>query len=148
MVFSGTFLAHTNPRIADMLLVRAAAGVQVRLCFGAPSGDAVAHRDAEEGLGGTLGAKIRASLSYFTKLVGDQHCEVRLHDTTLYASVFRYDDDALINPHIWGRPASANPVIHVRRTNDDSMFMKYLDSFDQVWQQSATWNPDEAGRTW
>lgn len=82
------------------------------------------------------------------RAIGDQNCEVRLHDATLYASVFRYDDEVLINPHIWGRPASANPVIHVRRTNDDSMFMKYLDGFDQVWRQAAMWNPDEARSTW
>jgi len=34
LVFSGTFFAQTNPRVATMLAERAAAGVQVRLCFG------------------------------------------------------------------------------------------------------------------
>ena len=61
LVFSGTFYAQTQPRIARMLTERLAAGVHVRLCFGEPNSRAVAIRDSEEGLGGTLGAKIRRS---------------------------------------------------------------------------------------
>lgn len=51
-----------------MLAERADAGVRVRLCFGDPSGKAVAVRDEEEGTGGTLSVKIRASLTYYRKL--------------------------------------------------------------------------------
>src|SRR5882757_3153914 len=42
LVFSGTFFAQTNPHVARMLADRAAEGVRVRLCFGDPSGQAVA----------------------------------------------------------------------------------------------------------
>jgi hypothetical protein len=105
LVFSGSFFAQTNPRVAAMLSERAESGVQIRLCFGDPSGRAVAVRDEEEGIGGTLSAKIRASLTYYRKLIGTPGCEVRLHDTTLYNSLFRYDDVLLVNPHVWGQPA-------------------------------------------
>lgn len=142
LVFSGTFLAQTNPRLPNMLAERAADGVEVRLCFGDPDGSAVALRDQEEGIGGTLGAKIRASLSYFTRLPGIPGCELRLHNATLYASIFRYDGEALINPHLWGRPASANPVLHLRDTGEDPMFGKYVESFEAVWERSRTWNPE------
>ncbi|MGH3516706.1 MAG: XRE family transcriptional regulator [Haloechinothrix sp.] len=144
LVFSGTFLTQTNPSIAGRLIERASDGAQVRLCFGDPSGAAVKSRDQEEGLHHTLGAKIRASLSYFTKLVDTANCEVRLHDTTLYAGIFRYDDQAIINPHIWGRPASANPAIHVRRIGNDCTFDKYMGSFNAVWQRATPWRPDAA----
>lgn len=144
LVFSGTFLAQTNPRIADTLAEHAAYGTQVRLCFGQPDGSAVALRDAEEGIGGTLGAKVRSSLSYFTGLVGAMNCDVRLHDTTLYASLFRYDDQMLINPHILGRPSSWNPVLHVRRTGSDGIFEKYLTGFERAWEASVSWQPQSA----
>jgi transcriptional regulator with XRE-family HTH domain len=144
LVFSGTFLAQTNPRIAKMLAACAERGAEVRLCFGEPDGQAVALRDAEEGIGGTLGAKVRASLSYFTDLVGQPGCDVRLHDCTLYASVFRYDNEALINTHIWGRPASANPILHVRDTRDsDGLFQKFLEGFEQVWERAESWTASE-----
>lgn len=142
LVYSGTFLAQTNPRIAEMLLERAAAGAQIRLCFADPSGSAVALRDEEEGIHGTLGAKIRACMSYFVSLVGEPNCGIKLHNTTVYASIFRYDDQALINTHIWGRPASGNPLLHIRRVEDaDSMFNKYVDSFDRIWTGAKEWTP-------
>lgn len=141
LVFSGTFLAQTNPRIASMLADRAAAGVQVRLCFGEPAGSAIELRDKEEGIGGTLGAKARASLSYFTELRSVENCAIRLHDTTLYASLFRYDDQLMVNPHILGRPSSANPLLQVRDTDGDGMFKKYMSGFEEAWKGAETWQP-------
>ena len=140
LVHSGTFLAQSNPRIASMLLRRAAAGVQVRLCFGDPLGSAVALRGEEEGIGSTLGAKVRTSMTYFNGLREAEGCHVRLHDTALYASIFRFDDQAMINPHVWGSPASANPVFHVKQGGEDSMFGKYLDSFEKIWDKSSPWS--------
>lgn len=139
LVFSGTFLNQTNPDFPAMVAERAAAGAQVRLCFGDPDGAAVALRGEEEGIGSTLGAKIRASLSYFKDLVEVPGCEVRLHNTTLYASIFRYDQEAMVNPHVFGKPASANPLLHVRDVGPRGMFAKYASSFDDVWERSVRW---------
>ena len=139
LVFSGTFFAQTQPRVAAMLTERIKAGVQVRLCFGQPSGDAVAIRDREEGLSGTLGAKIRASLTYYRDLADRDGCEIRLHDTTLYASMFRYDDELLTNPHVYGEPASLNPTFHFRKLDGGSMFDHYLGSFERVWATAMPW---------
>jgi hypothetical protein len=139
LVFSGTFYAQTQPRIAPMLAERAAEGVRVRLCFGEPTSAAVAIRDSEEGLNGTLAAKIRASLSYYRPLVNNEGCEVRLHATTLYASLFRYDDDMIANPHAYGNPASANPAFHLRRVQGGTIFDHYAASFESVWATAQPW---------
>jgi hypothetical protein len=50
-------------------------------------------------------------LTYYRPLVDVDGVEVRLHATTLYASLFRYDDEILVNPHAFGEPASANPIV-------------------------------------
>jgi len=147
LIFSGTFFAQSNPHVAKMLAERAGSGVRVRLCFGDPSGAAVATRGHEEGIGDTLSAKIRASLTYYRPLPVEAGCEVRLHDTTLYNSLFRYDDDLLVNPHIFGQPASANPLFHLRRVNDTGWFDNYAQSFDAVWDRSRPWTPDREGTT-
>ena len=68
LVFSGTFYAQAQPRIASMLADVAKRGVQVRLCFGDPGSEVVAVRDREEGIGGTLAAKIRSALTYYPGL--------------------------------------------------------------------------------
>lgn len=142
LVFSGTFFAQF-PRIAEMLAERAAAGVTVRLCLGDPDSQAVDIRDREECLHGTLAHKIRASLSYFRDLPAIEGCEVRLHGVTLYASLFRYDDNLMANPHMWGEPASANPLLHLRRMENGGWFDRYRRSFDAVWQTAAPWDPEE-----
>lgn len=146
LVFSGTFFAQTNPRVAGMLAERAASGVQVRLCFGDPSSRAIDIRDREEGLRGTLAAKVHASLTYYRGLIEAPGCEIRLHGATLYASLFRYDDDLLVNPHIWGQPASANPILHLRRLDGTGWFDRYTESFNSVWDTAAPWKPPSSGR--
>ena len=139
LVFSGTFFAQTQPRIAPMLAERLAAGVQVRLCFGEPNSPAVAIRDSEERLGGTLGAKIRASLSYYRELASAEGCQIRLHGTTLYASLFRYDGEMILNPHAWGAPASTNPAFHLRHLDRGTLFAHYAESFERVWGTAQPW---------
>ncbi|WP_206737002.1 MULTISPECIES: XRE family transcriptional regulator [unclassified Streptomyces] len=143
LVFSGTFFAQSNPHVAKMLAARASEGVRVRLCFGDPAGRAVATRGREEGIGDTLAAKIRASLTYYRPLLGDIGCSIRLHDATLYASMFRYDDDLLVNPHVWGQPASANPLFHLRRADDAGWVATYAESFEAVWADARPWIPEQ-----
>ncbi|MFF7155344.1 helix-turn-helix domain-containing protein [Streptomyces sp. NPDC008139] len=147
LVFSGTFFAQSNPHVARMLAARAADGVRVRLCFGDPRGEAVAIRGSEEGIGDTLAAKIRASLTYYRSLLTVTGCEVRLHDTTLYTSLFRYDDTLLANPHIYGQPASANPVLHLKWAETNGWFDTYAHSFDAVWADARPWTPDQEEAT-
>ena len=38
------------------------------------------------------------------------------------------------NPHIWGAPGSANPVLHLRRIEGSTWFDAYRRSFDDVWE--------------
>ncbi|MDJ0346298.1 XRE family transcriptional regulator [Streptomyces sp. H10-C2] len=145
LVFSGTFFAQSNPHVAKMLSERLADGVHVRLCFGDPAGQAVAIRGREEGIGDTLAAKIRASLTYYRTLLPEAGCEVRLHDTTLYTSLFRYDDNLLVNPHVWGQPASANPLLHLKRADVTGWFDNYARSFEAVWAGARPWTPNHEG---
>ncbi|WP_369183501.1 XRE family transcriptional regulator [Streptomyces sp. Y1] len=145
LVFSGTFFAQSNPHVAKMLAERAGRGVRVRLCFGDPSGRAAATRGREEGIGDTLAAKIRASLTYYRCLLPEEGCEVRLHDTTLYNSLFRYDDNLLVNPHIFGQPASANPLLHLKRVDTTGWFDNYAQSFEAVWAHARPWMPGQEG---
>jgi hypothetical protein len=140
LVFSGTFYAQAQPKVAQMLTAAAGRGVGVRLCFGDPSSDAVATRDREEGLGGTLAAKIRSALTYYRPLLDVGKCEIRLHACTLYASLFRYDDEIMVNPHAFGAPASANPTFHLRRLDGGQVADHYIASFARVWDTAMPWS--------
>lgn len=141
LVFSGTLIVQSNPMVVKMLSAQADQGVRIRLCFGNPNGEAVATRGHEEGIGDTLSAKVRASLTYYRPLLSEERCEIRLHNTTLYRSLFRYDENMLVNPHIWGQPASANPVFQLKRVNDAAWFDSYAQSFETIWATAQPWLP-------
>ena len=143
LVFSGTFYAQAQPRVARMLAGAAARGVRVRLCFGDPVSESVAVRDREEGLGGTLAAKIRSALTYYREIAASGECAVRLHSCTLYASLFRYDEEIIVNPHAWGEPASANPALHLRRLDGGQVAAHYMDSFERVWDTARRWTGED-----
>ena len=74
--------------------------------------------------------------------------EVRLHDTTLYNSIFRFDDDLLVNMHAYGAVAAKSPVMHVRRIAGGRLFPHYMRSFERVWDeaQPLVVEPDAASR--
>jgi hypothetical protein len=143
LVMSGTFYAQTQPRVGRLLTAASARGVRVRLCFGDPSSDAVAVRDREEGLNGTLAAKVRSALTYYREAATAGDIEMRLHSCTLYASLFRYDEEIMVNPHAWGEPASANPVFHMRRLNGGQVAATYMDSFERVWDTAKPWTGED-----
>lgn len=145
LVYAGTFFAQI-PRISTMLTQRAASGTHIRLCLANPASQAVDVRDREEGLRGTLAAKIRASLTYYTPLLNVPECEIRLHGATVYASIFRFDNVMMVNPHAWGHPASANPLLHLQRVDSFGLFDHYLQSLEGVWETAEQWNPDDWDR--
>jgi hypothetical protein len=73
------------------------------------------------------------ALLHYRPLVDVPGVEIRTHGTTLYNSIYRVDDQALINAHVWGVNAYGAPVWHLRRTEGGSMFDTYAESFDAVW---------------
>ena len=144
LVMSGTFYQQTQPKIARMLADAGDRGVRVRLCFGDPACEAVAVRDREEGLGGTLAAKVRSALTYYREIAASGVIDVRLHRCTLYASLFRYDEEIIVNPHAFGEPVSANPALHLRRLDGGQVAAHYMDSFERVWETAEPWAREDA----
>ena len=59
-------------------------------------------------------------------------CEVRLHRTVLYNSIYRADDQVLVNQHTYGIPAAQAPMFCLCDA-DGEMAVLYLDSFERVW---------------
>lgn len=134
LVYAGLFLPEIQDigRIAD----RATAGCQVRLLLGSPHATAVRTRGDEEGFADGIAHRILLSLKYYQAILGAPGVELRLHDTTLYASIFRADDTMLVNTHVYGAPAAQNPVLHFRRIPGGRVVDHYQASFDAVWNSA------------
>jgi hypothetical protein len=133
LAYAGLFLAED----ADLLYVlaeRARAGVTVRVLLGDPDSAEIASRGGEEGIGDALSAKVRNAMVFYRPLVADGSTEVRLHRTVLYNSIYRGDGQMLVNPHVYGAPASVAPVVHLCRAKDGDLVSTYSASFERVWQ--------------
>jgi len=136
LVYSGLFLAE-DVEVLRTLSDRSRAGVRVRLLLGDPDSPEVAARGAEEGIGEAVAAKIRNALVYFRSLLDVDGFELRLHRTVLYNSLYRADDELLVNIHVHGFPAAHAPVLHLYARGDRDLTSTYLDSFERIWTQAA-----------
>jgi hypothetical protein len=118
--------------------------VRVRLLLGDPSSALVARRGEEEGIGpATVGAKIRNALSFLRPLADQGLVEIRLHDTTLYNSLYRVDDQVLVNAHVYGNTAACAPVLHLRKVSGGSLVTVYTECIQRVWEQAKPWNGED-----
>jgi len=136
LVFSGFFLAD-DPSMIKLLADKAKAGVRVRVLLGNPESEAVAQRGRDEGLDELLTAKIRNVIVLYRSLRAVEGTEFRLHGTTLYNSIYRADDQLIINTHVYGAMASEAPVFHLRKIPGGEMVGTYLQSFEKVWTDAT-----------
>ncbi|MFF8944285.1 XRE family transcriptional regulator [Streptomyces sp. NPDC014864] len=133
LVYSGLFLAE-DPLFHDLLRAKVEAGVRVRLLLGDPDCAAVRQRGVDEGHR-IMGGKIRNALVLYRPLI-KSHPDVgfRLHDSTLYNSIYRSDDEMLVNPHVYGIGAYMAPVLHLRRLPGGGIFDTYAHSIEHTWE--------------
>ena len=133
LVYAGIFIAE-DMGVRRILAERARAGVRVRILLGDPDSANVAARGEDEGIGGqVVAAKVRSSLVLFGPLLGEPGVEIRLHGTVLYNSIYRADDQLLVNTHVYGVMANNAPMFHLRKIPGGEMASTYMDSFERVW---------------
>lgn len=138
LAYSATWLWDAVPRFGALLANKERDGTHVRLCLGDPDSEAVCRRGEEEGVGASVAARCHLALAYASPIIKDFGDSVRLHDTTLYASIFRFDDDILINWHLWGNAAAQSPLFHFKLGDRLGAATSILNSFEQVWRNSQS----------
>ena len=132
LVFGGLFLIEQNAKFIPTVQRKAMDGVNTRILLGDPNGSEVARRGEEEGIGDAMAAKVRNTLRFYRDLEDCAPVEVHFHNTTLYNSIFWFDDEMLVNTHILGVPAHEAPVLHLRRLEGGDIFDNYSRSFERV----------------
>jgi transcriptional regulator with XRE-family HTH domain len=129
LAMAGLFLPEQQPQLADQLRAKIDTGATVRILLGDPDSTAVTLRGVEENIGAALAAKIHNVLSFYQ----GSGLDIRLHDTTLYNSLYRFDHDLLVNAHVLGSPAAHNPVFHLRQIDGGILFNHHMTAFDRAW---------------
>jgi transcriptional regulator with XRE-family HTH domain len=138
LVYSGYFLLVDSPGVVAMLTSKAEAGVRVRILLGDPDSRALRERGADEGIDDLLEGRVRNVIVMLKPLLDVNGIEIRLHSTTLYNSIYRADDELLVNPHIYGFGAAQAPIIQLRQIVGGTMVTTYLDSFERVWASARS----------
>jgi len=142
LVFSGQFLVEQH-NMLPIVRTKAAEGVRFRFLVGNHTSPAVIQRALEEGTTGGLEGRVQMMRRYLQDVIGLPGVEVRTHGTILYNSIYRFDDQALINGHAFGSLAGQNPMLHIRRIDGGSLWEHHMRSFERVWEIA---DPEPAGR--
>lgn len=138
LVYSGMFMAE-DMGLHRLFSQRAQGGVKIRILLGDPDSRNVAERGAAERIDEGMASKVRNSIMLFQPLSAEPNVEIRIHDTVLYNSIYRVDDQLLVNTHIYGVMANNAPVFHLRRIPGGEMASTYLESFERVWDGATSY---------
>jgi transcriptional regulator with XRE-family HTH domain len=136
LVYSGLFLSE-DAGIQKMFKEKAKAGVRVRILLGDPDSQVVTDRGEDEGVGDAMAAKIRNALALYRPLRAVEGVEFRFHRTVLYNSIYRADDQVLVNTHLFGVTAPHAPVWQLRKLPGGELAGLYIDSFERVWETAT-----------
>ena len=142
LTMAGLFLAEDSGTVR-LLRDKAEAGVRVRLLISDPDAPAVAVREQEEDTGpGVVASRIRNVLALLRPLRGVANIEFRLHECCLYTSIFRSDEDLIVNMQVYGVAGSNAPVLHLRKVPGGDMVALYRDSFETIWRTARPLDSD------
>lgn len=139
------FLPEENPEAISIIKHKAAHGVKVRILLGDPDHPAMTLRGREERLFEALTGRIQMALAYYRPLIDVDGVEFKLHGTALYNSIFRYDDQMLVNQHIYGTYGYMAPILHLKKVEGSDFFDTYMKSLQLVWDEEA-WTPESPDR--
>jgi hypothetical protein len=135
--YASLFLPEDNPGAIRILREKASQGVKVRILLGDPNDEAIALRGREERLFEAIPGRIKMALAYYKPLVGVEGISFRLHNTSLYNSIFRYDDQMLVNQHIYGTYGYIAPILHLQRQENSDLFDTYMTSLELIWEEES-----------
>lgn len=136
ITYASLFLPEDNPDSVPLIRHKAENGVRVRIALGDPDSPEIELRDREERMSGGIPGRIRMALAYYRPLVNIPGIEFRLHRTTLYNSIYRFDDQMFINQHIYGTYGYLAPILHLQESDGGDLFSTYARSADLIWGEA------------
>ncbi|MFE2733778.1 XRE family transcriptional regulator [Streptomyces sp. NPDC059349] len=151
---SDIFLAgYTNyffwtqlPNFSGLLREKVAAGCRVRFLLGDPEGEVTRQREVIEDVALSVSTRIRMALGELSKLGPLDGLEARYsapEDAVNHVSlsVFRFDSDALVTPHLARLVGHDSPLLHLRRQGDGGMFSRFAEHAEELWSRAIPVEP-------
>lgn len=132
--YTNYFLWQDHPRVADRLRAKAEAGCSVRFIIGDPESETTLRREAVEGVPLTVGTRIRITLDQLAKIGPMPGLEARFSDDHIALSVFVFDEQMLVTPHIANLLGHESPMLHLRRLEADGLYDRFAQHVDALWE--------------
>jgi hypothetical protein len=147
--YTNYFLWIEQPAFVAKLRSKLDAGVRVRFLVGDPEGEVTRNRERIEDVALSVSTRIRITLENLSKLGAHENLEARfsLQDDAanhVSLSVFRFDDEMLVTPHLARLVGHDSPLLHVRRHSEGGMFDRFADHAEELWSRGV---PIEAHST-
>lgn len=134
--YSGLFIAE-DAEMVGVLAAKAEADVRIRVALLDPDAPQTAQHGSQEVIDATAALDVRQALSLYQPLMDAPNTEIRLHRVILYNSLYRADDEMLVNQHMHGVAAINTPVLHLRSDGIGEMSNDYLRSFENIWASAV-----------
>ncbi len=138
LAYAALFLPEQHVSLVELLQEKSAGGCRIRILLGDPSSSKIVERGEEERFGEGIVSRSRVALLHYEPLVTCPGVQIRVHGTTLYNSIYRFDKTMFVNAHVYGCNAYSAPVLHLRRLVKGGLFDTYLESFESVWALSTS----------
>jgi hypothetical protein len=113
-----TFAGYTNyflwleqPNLRTVLRRKADGGCRVRFLVGDPNSEITRHREEVEDVPLTVGTRIRITLDELGKLRDVPNIATRLGDEHIAMSVFVFDHEMLVTPHLANLVGHDSPTL-------------------------------------
>ncbi|MFI1866682.1 XRE family transcriptional regulator [Streptomyces jumonjinensis] len=138
--YTSYFLWTQVPALADTLRRKAEHGCRVRFLLGDPHGQVTGRREDIEKVALTVSTRIRTTLEHLAAIGEVSGLEARFSapaDATNHVSlsVFRFDSQALVTPHLATHVGHDSPLLHLRRRSTGGMFSRFADHAEELWSR-------------
>ncbi|GAB2818950.1 XRE family transcriptional regulator [Streptomyces daliensis] len=134
--YTNYFIWQEQPRLADRLKRKLHDGCRVRFLVGDPDSEVTRKREEVEGVPLTVGTRIRITLDALEKMRGVPGLEARFSDQHIALSVFAFDDQMLVTPHLSSLLGHDSPMLHLRRLGEDGLFDRFQGHVAALWEGS------------
>lgn len=149
--YTNYFLWLDQPHFVATLLGKLDTGCRVRFLLGDPEGEVTRSRERVEEVALSVSTRIRITLEHIEKLGSHQGLEVRYSATEdavnhVSLSVFRFDGEALVTPHLARLVGHDSPLLHLRKLSTGGLFDRFAEHAEELWSRGVPIDATKAVR--
>lgn len=138
--YTNYFVFLDQPAFHRTLQEKIDQGVRVRFLLGDPASPVTRQREEIEDVALSVSTRIRIAQENLAKVGPREGLEVRYsapEDAVNHVSlsVFRFDEDALVCPHLARLVGHDSPMMHLRKRDSNGMFDRFADHNEELWER-------------